>query len=99
MSDESLDPEELVDLISVSNPMIAQMIAARLNAEGILATVPGSDLKDEFAAFGQLIGLVGGTVRVPLGRLDDAKRVLEQAKAAGEDLEEALDASPPESDD
>ncbi len=95
MSDKQSDPDAFVELLQVPSPALAQMLASYLEAAGIPTTTPGSQLKDEFAAFGQLTGLVGCTVCVPAGKVEEARRVLQEAKEAGEDLDASLDDDAP----
>jgi len=96
MNKTNEDPDEFVELLRVASPSIAQMIASQMEAEGIPTTTPGSDLKDGYAAAGQLAGLIGCTVCVPAGRLDDARRVLAEAKTSGEEIEASFsDDGPP----
>lgn len=95
MSDKQGDPDEFAELIQLTSHALAQMLASHLAAAGIPATIPGSQLKDGFSAARQMAGLAGCTIWVPSGKLHEARRVLQEAKEAGEDLAASLDDNAP----
>lgn len=83
------EPEhDMVDLASFPNPTTAQIVKSILEDAGIPVYVQGENLTDEWAASRQVMNIMSVTVQVPSDRLEEARRVVEEARAAGEDLDE-----------
>ena len=61
----------------------ADIIVSILNGAGIPAYRPGGLLVDEFAMSQQMMNLQGVRVYVPGNRLEEARKVLEEADAQG----------------
>lgn len=77
------DHPELVVFTTAKSVFEARIIVAVLADAGIPAFVPGGQLQDEFALSQRLMNLQSVAVHVPADRLEDAERVLADAKATG----------------
>ena len=69
----------------------ADVLIGILDEAGIRAYRLGGQLTDEFAMSQQMMGLQGVRVYVPEPRLEEARRVLEEADAQGRALQEDSD--------
>lgn len=78
------DEDEIVTLMVARSTMEAQVVRSVLEGAGIPVHVPGAELRDEWGASQQALGRLGTEVRVPRERLEEARRVLEAARSAGE---------------
>ncbi len=85
------DPD-IVVVATARTPLEAQLIAGILESEGIPVYVAGSLLQDEFAMSQAVLGLSATRIEVPRERLDDARRVLEEAHHLGELFSDGDDA-------
>jgi hypothetical protein len=77
---------EIVDLETAPSPIIAAMIVQALKSAGIPAFVNGGLLQDEFAITQKLLGLNEVTIQVRKDQLEEAKKIREMMREAGEDL-------------
>src|SRR2546426_993200 len=73
--------------------------AGILRAAGIPAYVSGSLLQDGWAMSQKLMGLLAVDVQVPRGRLDEARKVLEEAHKAAANAEEEPSVDPESSEE
>jgi hypothetical protein len=78
MSRVTDDPFELVLLERAPNDAVAGALKSLLEGVGIPAHVQGAYLADEFAVTQRLA--VGVEVRVPRARLEEARRLVEDAR-------------------
>lgn len=97
------DPLELVVVHTAPNQTAAANVAGLLEAAGIPVWVEGRALQDEFALSQQLLRIGSTAVKVARERLDEARRLIAEALAAGRllewDLAEAGPADPEEAED
>lgn len=66
----------------------ADVLIGILDEAGIRAYRQGGQLTDEFAISQQMMGLQGVRIYIPEPRLEEARRVLEEADAQGQILQE-----------
>lgn len=78
--DPGNESSELVVVETASTASMAQIIAGILKAAGIPAYVAGSLLQDEWAMSQKLMGLLAVEVQVPRKSLEEARKVLEDAR-------------------
>jgi hypothetical protein len=69
------------------SPEEAKLLAARLQAEGIPATVEGDGLVDEFAMSRRLMNLLAVRVMVPTSSLERAREILGPVEVDDDELE------------
>lgn len=84
MSDES----QTVVLETFPNEFIAEVVVGILKDEGIAAFVRGANLSDPVASSQRALGNLAVRVFVDERRLEEARKVLTAARAAGHVLEE-----------
>jgi hypothetical protein len=77
------DDAEPVELVVLPNEFIAEVLVGMLRDEGIAAFVQGEQLQDEFAFSQRLLGNLGTRVFVHPSRVEEARKVLAAARAAG----------------
>lgn len=82
------DEPKPVVLVIVPNPYIAEVLVRILGDEGIAAFVEGENLEDAFAASQRVLGNLSTRVFVHEHQVDEARRVLAEARAAGHVLDE-----------
>ena len=70
----------LVEVVLARNEGEARVIQAVLGAAGIRAFVEGGHLMDEWAMAQKILGRIGSSVKVAAGDLEEARRVLEEAR-------------------
>lgn len=78
------DAESMVKLLTAKNNIEAKIIAALLETAGIPTHVPGQSLQDEFAMVQNMMGVGAVDVMVPPDALEDARRVVADARDAGQ---------------
>jgi len=88
---DDADNVELVKIQTARNTVEAELIASILEAAGIPTMLDSRYLQDEFAVPKKMIGGEGTTVYVRKEQEDEARRVLAEARAAGEALDEDED--------
>jgi len=85
---DDADNVELVEIKKAGNPLEAELIVSILEAAGIPTMLDSRYLQDDFAVPKKLIGGEGTRVYVRKEQEEDARRVLAEARAAGEALNE-----------
>ena len=88
-TDTTLDDHPEPALLTQARSVFeADVLIGILDEAGIRAYRQGGQLTDEFAISQQMMGLQGVRVYVPEPRLEEARRVLEEADAQGQILQE-----------
>lgn len=82
------DNKAPVVLDTYPNPFIAETLVGILKDEGVPAFVDGANLTDEFATSQRAMGALSVRVFVPGDRLEDARKIIAAARAAGRLIEE-----------
>lgn len=79
------DPEIIT--LSAHSPFEAQVVATILQDAGIPAYVSGRMLTDPVAISQELMNVAEVEIQVPADRLDEARKVVEEARKAGKLLD------------
>jgi hypothetical protein len=85
---DDADKVELVEIKTARNAIEAELIVSILEAAGIPTMLDSRYLQDEFAVPRKMISGEGTAVYVRKEQEEDARRVLAEARAAGEALTE-----------
>jgi hypothetical protein len=98
-SDAQHPEDEFVLLGRAPNAGMALVWGSLLETSGILSLIPGAHLMDEWATVRSgIFRDVANEVYVPLSRLEEARRVIEQSPVPPDFEQQALEAESPETE-
>ncbi|MBI4878326.1 MAG: DUF2007 domain-containing protein [Planctomycetes bacterium] len=87
-----MDEVKVVVLDCFRSEFIAQVVVGILKDEGIAAHVLGENLQDGFASSQRILGNLAACVFVEERRIEEARRILAAARAAGHLCDDEPDA-------